>query len=94
MFVKKMYKPLGNRCILKINKRYIMQKGKQVLGEDGNPIYDLEEVATVMSSNVEGISRGDKVIPIIRGGVPIRTEETKKFIVTIIDEMDIYGKSI
>jgi hypothetical protein len=87
-----MFKPLGNRAILKITKNYLMDGKKPILDEQGNPVYEQEQIATVMSSNITELKKGDKVIPIIRGGVPVYSEETKKYVVVIIDGEDIYAK--
>ena len=85
-------KPLGNRAILKITKNYLMDKKKPLLDEGGNPVYEQEQIATVISSNIPELKKGDKVIPIIRGGVPIYSQETKKYVVVVIDQEDIYAK--
>ena len=87
-----MFKPLGSRCIVKINKRYLVdEKNKPVLDEHGNQHFEQEQECTVIESNIEGLKKGAVVIPIIRGGVPILKEETKKYAVYIIDFEDIYG---
>lgn len=87
-------KPFGKRCIVKINKKYLMQKGKPVLDESGQPVYEQEEEATVLSSNIDGIKKGMKIIPVIRGGVPIRKEETKKYLIVVIEEYDIVATEV
>ena len=56
--------------------------------------YDLEKVGTVLSATTSDLKKGTKVIPIIRGGVPIFSEETKKHIVISIDYEDLYAQAI
>lgn len=84
------YKPLGNRATVRINKKYLFEGKKPVIDETGHR-FDLEREGTVLVSNIEGLKKGTIVVPIIRGGVPINSEETKKFIVLVIDEADIYA---
>ena len=86
-----MLKPIGNRCILRIDKRYLTEKGKPVIGPDGQPVFEQEQEATVIASNIPDLKKGMKVYPIIRGGVPIYKEETKKYSVVVIDFEDIYA---
>lgn len=86
-----MYKPLGNRCILKIEKKYMFDGKKPILDEAGNHAFDIAKEGTVLVSNIEGLKKGTVVVPIIRGGVPITSEENKKHIVLVIDEADIYA---
>lgn len=85
------YKPLGNRCILKINKKYLFEGKKPIFDDSGSQAFDIEKEGTVMVSNIEGLKKGMVVIPIIRGGVPITSEENKKHIVLVIDSDDIYA---
>ena len=85
------YKPLGNRCILKIDKKYMFDGKKPILDDAGKQAFDIEKEGTVLVSNIEGLKKGMVVVPIIRGGVPINSEETKKHIVLVIDEADIYA---
>lgn len=95
MFVdKKMYKPFDQRVIVRITKKYHIDKGKPVLDEQGDPVYTDEQEAKVIASGVEGIKKGDTVIPILRGGIPIFSEENKKYRVVIIDREDIYGVKV
>jgi len=89
-----MIKPNGNRCVLQMTKKYIQDKGKPVLDEDGQPRYVIEQAAKVLSSNVEGIKKGMTVYPIIRGGVPIYHLENKKCQVVVIDNEDLYAVEI
>lgn len=89
-----MYKPLGNRVVLRIDKDYLFDKKKPVLDEMGQHAFKQEQEATVISSNVPELKKGDKVIPIIRGGVPIYKEESKKSLIVVIDIEDIYAKKI
>lgn len=86
-----MYKPFGNRATIRINKQYLFDKKKPVLDEDGHQRFDLDREGTVLVSNISGLKKGSVVVPIIRGGVPISQEETKKYIVLVIDENDIYA---
>jgi hypothetical protein len=90
-----MYKPLGNRAIIRVTKHFIFDAEKKpVLADDGNQIYEPEQEAKVIVSNIEGIKKGMTVIPILRGGVPIRLTDTKKTYDVIIDADDIYGIKI
>jgi len=89
-----MIKPLGNRCLVQLTKKFLSDKGKPVLDEDGSPVYDIEQKAKVVSSNVEGIKKGMTVYPIIRGGVPIRHMENKKYQFVVIDAEDLYASEI
>ena len=89
-------KPIGNRVILQMNKKYLFgknEKGKKVpmLDEYGNHSFKSEEYGKVLSSNVPEIKKGSKVYPIIRGGVPLNHLETKKYQVIVIDQEDIYA---
>lgn len=89
-------KPLGNRVILRMNKEYLFgknEKGKKVpmLDEYGNHSFKAAEYGIVLFSNVERIKKGQKVYPVIRGGVPLNHLETKKYQVIVIDEEDIYA---
>lgn len=79
---------------MRITKRYLTEKGKPVVDEASNPRFEPEQEAVVISSNVDDIKKGDIVFPIIRGGVPIFKEETKKYLVVVIDEEDIYAKKV
>lgn len=90
-----MYKPLGERVIAKVSKRYIMDaKNKPVLSDDGAPIYEPEQEAVVLSSNIEGLKKGSIIVPILRGGVPINKEDKKDSFTVILDKEDIYGVKI
>jgi hypothetical protein len=89
-----MIKPNGNRCVLQLTKKYITDKGKPVLDEDGQPRYIIEQPAKVLSSNIPEIKKGMTVYPIIRGGVPIYHLEDKKKQVVVIDNEDIYATEI
>lgn len=90
-----MIKPHGERVIVKIMKRYLKEKnGKQMLDENGVEVYDQEQDAKVMSSNIDGIKRGMTVYPVIRGGVPIYKQETKKHTIVVIDKEDIYATEV
>lgn len=79
-----MFKPLyltNGRAILRVNK--IVRKDVEN--------YDLEKTGTVLSSTIPELKKGTVVVPIIRGGVPIASEETKKVIVFSIDVEDLYA---
>ena len=84
-------KPFLERCIVKVDKKYTKENGKQVKDESGEDVWQPEQIATVMSSNIEGMKKGDKVIPLLRGGVPITDEETKKYLVVVLDAEEIYA---
>lgn len=86
-----MFKPFGAKCIVVFEKKYLKEKGKPVLNEDGSKRYVLDQFATVRSSNIDGIKKGDVIIPAMRGGMPIYSEETKDKAVSIFEEDDIYG---
>lgn len=87
-----MFKPFDERVIVKVDKRYITDdKGKPVLSDDGKQIYEPQQECTVLSSNIEGIKKGDRIIPVLRGGLPINSEDNKKYSVIILDRQDIYG---
>jgi hypothetical protein len=77
-----------------MTKRYISEKGKPVLNEDGTPRYIIDQPAKVLSSNIPEIKKGMTVYPIIRGGVPIYHLEDKKKQVVVIDNEDIYAVEI
>lgn len=82
-----MYKPLylkDGRALLRVNKII----NKDIEG------YDLEKTAVVMSSTLPELKKGTVVVPIIRGGVPIQSEETKKHIVISIDVEDLYAEEV
>lgn len=90
-----MFKPFDDRVIVKVDKRYITDdKGKPALADDGTPMYEPQQICTVVSSNIEGIKKGMKVIPLLRGGLPINSSNTKKDYQVILDRRDIYGVSI
>lgn len=86
-----MLKPNGNRCVLQLTKKYLVENKKPVIDESGNPSFITEQGAKVLASNVEGIKKGATVYPIIRGGVPIYHLENKKYQVIVVDAEDIYG---
>lgn len=87
-----MYKPFDGRCIVRVNKHFILDKDKkQILSDDGQPIYEPEQECKVIASDIPDIKRGMTVIPILRGGVPIRLTDTKKTYDVILDREDIYG---
>jgi hypothetical protein len=90
-----MYKPYGNRCVVRIKKHYITdENGKSAIGDDGTPIYEPEQEAKVLSSNIPEIKKGMIIVPIIRGGVPLRKMEDKKSVVISLDAEDIYAVEI
>lgn len=79
-----MYKPLylkEGRAILRVGKIV----SKEIEG------YDLEKTGVVQSSTLPELKKGSVVVPIIRGGVPIVSEETKKHIILSIDVEDLYA---
>lgn len=83
--------PFADKCIVVINKVYQKVKGKPVLDHDGKEVYDLEQEGKVVSSNIEGIKKGMKVIAAFRGGMPIRRLENKKSVTVIFESADIYA---
>ena len=89
-----MFKPLGNRVLVRINKKYIMDGRKPVLDERGQPAYEEEKEGVVIASNVPELKKGAVVVPIIRGGVPILSEETKKHMVFSFDFDDLYAQKV
>lgn len=84
-------KPFDEKCIVLLNKVYLKEKGKPVLDENGEARYDLEQEGKVLSSNIEGIKKGMKVIAAFRGGMPIRKAENKNSVTVIFERQDIYG---
>lgn len=92
-----MFKPLflkDGRAILRVNKKFYLDKGKPVLDDNGNPQYDLEKTGVVQSTTGNELKKGAVVLPIIRGGVPIPSEETKKYLTVAIDLEDIYALEV
>ena len=90
-----MYKPHGNRCLVRVNKHFILDEHKKpVLSDDGSPIYEPEQECKVIESNIDGIKKGMTIVPILRGGVPIRMTDCKKSYDVLLDEEDIYGVKI
>lgn len=90
-----MLKPHGNRVLVKMNKRYLKERsGVPMLDEDGNKVFDQEQEAKVVKSNIDGIKKGMTIYPVIRGGVPIYKKETKKYTIVVIDEEDIYAVEV
>ncbi len=88
------YKPLGNRAIVRFNKKYLFDGKKPILDERGQHAFEEENEGTVIASNIEGIKKGAEVVAIIRGGVPIRSAETKKFVILSIDFDDLYAQKV
>ena len=84
-------KPYLNKCIVQIEKEYKKEKGKPVILEDGSQAYDLSQEGKVISSNIEGIKKGDIVITNYRGGMPVQKLENKKSVTVIFEEDDVYG---
>jgi len=85
-------KPFLERCIVKVDKKYIKdENGKPELNDIGEPSYENIQEATVTKSNIEGLKKGDKIIPLLRGGVPIVKEETKKYTMVILDKEEVYA---
>lgn len=89
-----MYKPLGNRVIVRINKKYLYEGKKPILDERGQHAFTEETEGVVLASNVEGLKKGDIVVPIIRGGVPILSQESKKFEILSFDFDDLYAQKV
>jgi hypothetical protein len=86
-----MIKPFGTRVLVRINKRYLKdKKGKQILNEDNMPVFDQDQEAKILVSNISELKKGQIIYPVIRGGVPIYKNETSKYLDVIIDEEDIY----
>ncbi len=75
-----MIKPIGQRCVLKVELS---------LDKDGNEIVAQE--AKVMESRVSEIKKGDKVFFNQFGAVSVNSLKTKKNIVLIVDSEDIYA---
>lgn len=87
-----MIKPFGNRVLVRINKRYLNDKdGKPLLDENNNHVFDQYQEAKILVSNISKLKKGQIIYPVIRGGVPIYKNETKKYLDVIIDEEDIYA---
>lgn len=84
-------KPFGNKCILQIAKVYQKENGKPVINEDGTQRYDLEQEGRVLSSNIEGVKKGMKVLAAFRAGMPITRLENKNSVTVIFEESDIYA---
>ena len=84
-------KPYGKRCVVLIEKNYLKEKGKQVLGEDGTPKYEIGQEGKVISSNLEGIKKGMNVIANYRGGMPVIRLENKKSVTVIFESDDIHA---
>ena len=85
-------KPFLERCIVKVDKKYIKdENGKPELNDIGEPTYEAVQEATVTKSNIEGVKKGMKVVPLLRGGVPIIKEETKKYTIVVLDKEEIYA---
>jgi hypothetical protein len=90
-----MYKPYGNRCLVRIGKHFIYDdKKKPVIDEGGTHVYEPEQEGKVLASNIPDIKKGMSIIPIIRGGVPIRAMEDKKSVVISLDIEDIYAVKV
>lgn len=82
--------PTKNKALLKVKKVYKKEKGKPITDSEGNKLYDLNDFY-IEESAIEGIKKGKKVFPIIRGGVPIKELETDTYYYLVVDEEDIYG---
>ena len=79
--------PLGCRTVLKVEK--ITKKDKE-----GNEYTDLSRQALVLATDdsLLGIKKGDIVYYNPRGCINIEAKETKKDMVLIVDNCDLYGK--
>jgi co-chaperonin GroES (HSP10) len=76
-----MIKPVGQRCVLKVDIS---------LDKDGNE--QISQEAKVIDSGVEEIKKGDTVFFNQFGAVSVNSLKTKKNMVLICDSEDIYGK--
>ena len=78
--------------LVRINKRYLKdKKGKPLLDENNNQVFDQDQEAKILFSNIPELKKGQIIYPVIRGGVPIYKNETSKYLDVIIDEEDIYA---
>jgi len=84
-------KPFLERCIVEVKKNYIKEKGKQVKDESGEDVYEPEQIAIITKSNIEGVTKGMEITPLLRGGVPIKREETKTHLKVILDKEEVYA---
>lgn len=75
-----MIKPVGNRTVLKCDI---------TVDKENNEIISPE--AKVIDSNSEELSKGDTVFFNQYGAVSVNSLKTKKNIVLIVDNEDIYG---
>jgi len=92
-----MIKPIflkEGRCFVKVDKTPVMDGKKQALDEYGNEVYKDEQMCTVISSTVKELKKGDRICPIVRGGVPIYHLETKKHKFITLDVEDIYAQEV
>lgn len=84
-------RPIGEKAIVLIEKEYIKEKGKQIMNEDGSPRYEIGQEGKVLSSNIDGVKKGDKVICDFRGGFSIMKSENKKGVTVIFDKDEIHA---
>jgi hypothetical protein len=82
-------KPYGPRAIVLIEKEYLKEKGKPILNDDGTPRYEIGQSGRVLSSNLEGIKKGMKVVCDFRGGFSVRKAENKKSVTVIFEKEEI-----
>lgn len=76
-------KPLGERTIIKVQKIYTKQK-------DGIETMDISREAVVLFTNHPELKKGDKVYYNPRGCVNIEMKDTKKEMVLVVDNDDLY----
>lgn len=65
-----------------------------MLDENNNPVFDHDQAAKILVSNIAGLKKGQTIYPVIRGGVPIYRNETKKYVEVVIDDDDIYAVEV
>jgi co-chaperonin GroES (HSP10) len=79
-----MLKPFGDRVIIKVP--LTVKKTKE-----GVEYSDLSREAKVIESNHKDIKKGAVVYYNPRGCINVDAEQTKKFVVLIVDVCDIYA---
>jgi len=78
-------KPLGERTILKVEK--VEKKDKE-----GNKYTDISRQAEVLQTNSKDVKKGDIVYYNPRGCINVEAKDTKKNMVLIVDNCDLYAK--
>jgi hypothetical protein len=76
-------KQLGERTIIKVQKIYAKTK-------DGTETMDVSREGVVLSTNHPELKKGDKVYYNPRGCVNIEVKDTKKEMVLVVDNDDLY----